>query len=194
MTTVEELDKTGVYTLETPPVDEKKFDGLYTEKLQDAAEWTPPEEWLDRLKDEYSGQHEGEVLPPGCDPDRFARAILTMPENVAVECLSGIIDNLINDFTFDHVQAARMRELTAGNEACGLEYSEWAYQTSKLAGIVHNWSAYLEVRACTLPYDDIDEPCESIRAYMVGFFWVIVMTAVNTCESVGRGAQYLARR
>lgn len=184
MSTLEELDQTGVFKLETPAVDEKTFTGIYPdeEKLQDSAQWTPPEDWLERLKDEYSGRHERESLPPGCDPDRFAVAILTMNEEQAVECLNDIIENLHNDFTFDRAQAARMKELASGNQTCGLDYSEWAYQVCKMAGILHNWSAYLEVRACTLPYDDVNEPCESLRAYLVGFFWVIVITAVNTCE------------
>lgn len=184
MSTLRELDSDGIYGLETPAVEEKNLRGNYSgeKKLEDSADRTPPEDWLERLKDEYSGQHEGESLPPGCDPDRFAIAILTMNEEQSVECLNGINNNLHNDYTFDSVQAVRMRELLGGSEACGLERSEWSYQVCKMAGIFHNWSAYLEVRACTLPYDDIDEPCETIRAYIVGFFWVIVMTAGDTCE------------
>lgn len=190
MSTLEEIDKTGLYTLESPgsgddkTFDEKTYEGTVPDvgKFQNGSEWTPPEDWLVRLKEEYSGQHEGESLPPGTDPDRFAVAILTMNETQAVQCLEGILANLHNDYTFDHAEADRMRDLVQGHEACGLPYDEWAYQVAKMAGIFHNWSAYLEVRACTLPYDDVDEPCETLRSYIVGFFWVIVMTAVNTCE------------
>jgi hypothetical protein len=63
-----------------------------------------------------------------------------------------------------------------------MEEGEWAYVTCKTAGLVNNWSPYAEVRAVTLPYDDPDEPCESIRAYLVGFFWVCCASAVNTCK------------
>ena len=144
--------------------------------------WTAPNGWLDRLKGEYSGKNEQESLPPGCDPDRFALAILTMNETEAVKTLSTILANLHNDYTFDMTQVPWIKQLVAGPEASGLEPPEWGYQVCKMAGIFHNWSAYLEVRACTLPYDDPEEPCESFRAYLVGFFWVIVNTSVNTCE------------
>ncbi|ORX40798.1 OPT oligopeptide transporter protein-domain-containing protein [Kockovaella imperatae] len=170
MSNLEELDKTGVYKLETPTLDE-----TLNEKDNGA-----PQDWYERLKDEYSGHHELESLPPGCDPDRFAVAIFTMDENQSAECLANILNNLHNDYTFDLTQVARMRELIAGPESCGLAHEEWAYQVCKMAGIFHNWSAYLEVRAVTLPYDNVEEPCETFRAYLVGFFWVLVMTAVNT--------------
>jgi hypothetical protein len=63
-----------------------------------------------------------------------------------------------------------------------MEQGEWAYEVCKRAGLCHNWSPYAEVRAVTLPYDDADEPCESFRAYLLGYFWVCVCTAVNTCK------------
>jgi hypothetical protein len=149
MSTLEKLDKTGTYELDSPVAnDEKDYAGTYPDekKLESPDQWTPPAEWLERLKDEYSGRHKGETLPPGCDPDRFAVAILTMNEEEAVECLTGIIENLHSDFTFDKVQADRIRELLAGHGACGLDEAEWTYQICKTAGIMHNWSAYLEVR------------------------------------------------
>ena len=186
MSTLEQLDKTDRYDLDSPALDEKTYNGTYPDAAGkpegSVSSWTAPEDWLERLKDEYSGKHDGESLPPGCDPDRFARAILTMNEQQAVETLTDIISNLHNDYTFDVALAAYVRELIQGPEACGLASNEWAYQVCKTAGIIQNWSAYLEVRACTLPYDDIEEPCETFRSYFVGFFWVIIMTAVNTCE------------
>jgi len=184
MSNLEELDKSGIYELESPRLDEKNEIGSYPDAKahQEASGWTPPEEWLERLKEEYSGRGEYESLPPGGDLDRFALAIFTMGVEHSVDCLHGILNNLQNDYTFDQVQAARMRVLVQGHEVSGLDYDEWAYQVCKMAGIYHNWSAYLEVRSCTLPYDDVDEPCETFRAYLVGFFWVIVMTGVNTCQ------------
>jgi len=178
MSHLEELDKGYSNHIESPGLDSKD---VYPEKQRDStSQWSPPADWIERLKDEYSGRHDGEALPPGCDPDRFAHAIFTMNEQESVECLVEIIDNMQNDYTFDQVQATYIKELLAGHEATGVDPSEWSYQVCKVAGICHNWSAYAEVRACTLPYDDIEEPCETFRAYLVGFFWVVVMTAVNT--------------
>ena len=181
MSNVEDIDSKA-YEIDTPAVDEKHTIGVLGDDKKNESTWVAPEDWYERLKDEYSGRHELESLPPGCDPDRFARAILTMNEHESVEILVGILNNLHNDYTFDLTQVDRMKDLIQVAEHNGLEYNEWAYQVCKMAGIFHNWSAYLEVRSCTLPYDDVEEPCETFRAYLVGFFWVIVMTAVNTCE------------
>ncbi|KAI0475209.1 oligopeptide transporter 2 [Xylariaceae sp. FL0804] len=67
-----------------------------------------------------------------------------------------------------------------GGRLEGGSRAEWAYEVCRTAGVCHNWSPYPEVRAVTLPYDDPAEACESVRAYVLGFFWVIVCTAINT--------------
>ena len=155
------------------------------EKLEISSEqWDPPNEWLVRLVNEYGGHHDGksETLPPGCDPQRAAEAILTMNEQESVEALRAFIDSHQHDYTFDNVQMRRLMELVEGHQACEMQQGEWAYVTCKMAGLMHNWSPYAEVRAVTLPYDDPDEACESFRAYVLGFFWVCVCTAINTCE------------
>lgn len=148
--------------------------------------WVAPDEWHLRLIEEYSGQHSGqsETLPAGSDPDRIAAAIFTLNEDESIKVLKSLIEGYHNDYTIDHKLIERCSELVEGNIACGMEYDEWAYVTCKTAGLVHNWSPYAEVRAVTLPYDDPEEPCESIRAYVLGFFWVCCATVVNTCKSM----------
>jgi hypothetical protein len=156
----------------------------FDEKRIDASpdRWAPPEDWITRLVEEYSGQHGGETLPPGSDPQRIAVAILTMNEDESVKVLKSMIDEHRQDYTFDQAVMQRLKTLVEGNEACEMEYCEWAYVICKMAGLMNNWSPYTEVRAVTLPYDDPEEACESFRAYLLGFFWVCVCTAVNTCE------------
>jgi hypothetical protein len=88
-----------------------------------------------------------------------------------------------HDYNFDTVFFEKIKLLVQGPEACGYEHGDWAYMTSRAAGYIHNWSPYAEVRAVTLPYDDPAEPCETFRAYFLGFFWVIIVTGVNTCTS-----------
>jgi hypothetical protein len=162
---------------------EKQIDGYdLSPSLSDR--WLPPEEWLERFVQEYSGQHSGdsETLPAGADPNRVATSVLTFNEEESVRRLESLIQDHQDDYTIDHNLLKRCGELIQGHTACGMEEGEWAYVTCKTAGLVNNWSPYAEVRAVTLPYDDPEEPCESIRAYVVGFFWVCVATAVNTCE------------
>ncbi|RBQ73080.1 hypothetical protein VDGD_06060 [Verticillium dahliae] len=146
----------------------------------DAEDQFPPEGWFERLKAEYTGQHGGETLPAGCDPDRMVAAILTLNEDESVQVLEDLLVSQREDYTIDRQMMARLRELIRGNKACDMEQGEWAYEVCKRAGLCHNWSPYAEVRAVTLPYDDADEACESFRAYVLGYFWVCVCTAVNT--------------
>lgn len=148
----------------------------------DAEDQFPPEGWFERLKAEYTGQHGGETLPAGCDPDRMVAAILTLNEDESVQVLEDLLVSQREDYTIDRQMMARLRELIRGNKACDMEQGEWAYEVCKRAGLCHNWSPYAEVRAVTLPYDDADEACESFRAYVLGYFWVCVCTAVNTCK------------
>jgi hypothetical protein len=148
-------------------------------------QWLPPDEWVQRLIAEYSGQHGGdsETLPPGCDVNRVAAVVLTLNEEEAVKVLKSAIESQQGDYSFDQTLMRRIKELVEGHEKCEMEQGEWAYVTCKTAGLMHNWSPYTEVRAVTLPYDDPEEACESFRAYILGFFWVCVCTAVNTCKS-----------
>ncbi|KXJ93663.1 oligopeptide transporter 2 [Microdochium bolleyi] len=140
----------------------------------------PPIEWLDRLKAEYTGQHGGETLPAGCNPDRMARAVLTFEVEKSVEILKDLLATQKDDYTIDQRMLARLRELVQGHEACDMTMGDWSYEVSKRAGLCHNWSPYVEVRAVTLPYDDVEETCESLRAYLLGYFWVCVCTGINT--------------
>ncbi|KAK7908880.1 hypothetical protein PG985_016183 [Apiospora marii] len=140
----------------------------------------PPNEWLDRLKAEYTGDHGGEALPAGADPDRMVECVLTLNEEESVQVLKDLLESQREDYSIDRQMMARLEQLVEGCEACGMEQGEWAYEVCKRAGLYHNWSPYTEVRAVTLPYDDPDEACESLRAYFLGFFWVCVCTAINT--------------
>lgn len=160
-------------------------DKLQDEKVETVPECSVPEDWISRFIDEYTGEHSGqsETLPPGSDPERTARAVLTMHQDEAVKLLKERLDAPDHDYNFDTVLFERIKTLVQGFEASGYEYGDWAYITSKTAGFIHNWSPYAEVRAVTLPYDDPAEPCETFRAYFLGFFWVIIVTAVNTCKS-----------
>ena len=95
--------------------------------------------------------------------------------------LKSIMEAHHQDYTFDQSLIHCLAELVEGNQVCEMEYGELAYVTCKTAGLLRNWSPYAEVRAVTLPYDDPEEACESFRAYILGFFWVCVCTAINTC-------------
>ncbi|CUM63800.1 uncharacterized protein PRCAT00001384001 [Priceomyces carsonii] len=60
------------------------------------------------------------------------------------------------------------------------ESYDWKFQARVEAGLVAFWSPYQEVRAVTTPFDDPNEPCETLRAYMVAIVWQAIGTFINT--------------
>lgn len=145
--------------------------------------WSPSEEWLERFKSEYTGQHGGETLPPGSDPDRVAEAIFTMSVTQSMDRLKSTIEEQAQDYSFDTALMQRCKDLVEGHAACDMDSGDWNYQVCRTAGLIHNWSPYAEVRAVTLPYDEPEETCESFRAWFLGLFWVVICTGINTCKS-----------
>lgn len=82
---------------------EKQIDGYdLSPSLSDR--WLPPEEWLERFVQEYSGQHGGdsETLPAGADPNRVATSVLTFNEEESVRRLESLIQDHQDDYTIDH--------------------------------------------------------------------------------------------
>lgn len=169
-------EKMGPQHLETAEV----YDGK--EVADSGSMWTCPPEWHLRLLSEYTGSHEGESLPPGADFDRAVEAILTLSPDESVACLKEAQRIHARDLTFMDLTRNRIDFLLQGHTACDMTYDDWAYETCKLAGKIHNYSPYPEVRSVTLPYDDPEEPCETIRAWVLGMFWLIGVTVVNTCK------------
>lgn len=189
---IEDVDDGSVNVLPAEtPIDEKlhhdkasdvKVEGTTTPDSADA--WVPPADWREKLRDEYTGEHSGETLPPGSNVDRVVDAVLTLSPKESVKALEEIIVWHARDLSFMQPVMDRIKELVQGAEACDMSEDDWAYETCRTAGLLVNYSPYPEVRAVTLPYDDPDEPCETIRAWVLGIFWLIGCTCVNTCESL----------
>lgn len=181
---------------DSPPLDEKYGEHSHIENAEGkdtpTGQWTCPPDWHARLRDEYTGNHEGETLPPGADVDRAVSAILTMGPKESVNILKETLVWHARDLTFMDTARANIERLLQGHEACGMDYDDWAYETCKTAGRIANYSPYPEVRSVSLPYDDVDEPCESIRAWVLGMFWLIGCTCINTCE-FGAVSQLMAQ-
>lgn len=159
---------------------EKKLDD--THSASDAP-FVVPEDWIARFIASYEGEHAGETLPPGSDPELTARAVFTKDVDESVSFLKEYLEEMSTDYTLDVAFAQYMRDLVLGPEHCAMDQGDWAYEVCRVAGTCDNWSPYAEVRAVLLPYDDPNQPCETPRAYVLGIFWVTVSTLINTCES-----------
>ena len=46
--------------------------------------------------------------------------------------------------------------------------------------LIAYWSPYPEVRAISNPFDDLNERCETFRAYTISIIWLGIGTFINT--------------
>ena len=69
--------------------------------------------------------------------------------------------------------------LVQGYKAALMDEAEWIFSVKAEAAVIHFHSPYPEVRAVTLPYDEPDAPCETIRAYFLGMIWMAGASALN---------------
>ena len=104
---------------DSPPLDEK--DGKHLRAPSEPGQWIPSTNWIQRFLVDYTGEHAGETLPAGTDPERCAYSVLTMDETAAVDHLKYVIVEHADDYTFDTAFMARIKELILGNTHCGME-------------------------------------------------------------------------
>ena len=75
---------------------------------------------------------------------------------------------------------AKIKLLIEGYKVSDMESSDWSFEIRAEAAIIHYHSPYPEVRSVTSPFDDPDQPCETIRAYVLGMIFMGGATALNT--------------
>ncbi|GMM36991.1 hypothetical protein DASC09_043160 [Saccharomycopsis crataegensis] len=77
-------------------------------------------------------------------------------------------------------------------EQLNMSYMDWDFHVRMYAVLNHYHSPYPEVRAISSPIDDPEIPCETIRAYFMGFIWCIVGTGVNEIFSRRQPSLYIS--
>lgn len=83
--------------------------------------------------------------------------------------------NLLSAYK-DHIEALYSNN---ADEKDGESPEDFSLELRFQAALVKYWSPYIEVRSVTDAYDDPDTPCETIRAYFVGFIWMVIGSGVN---------------
>lgn len=115
------------------------------------------------------GHDSSEEVPP--DVEYLAEKIQKMNLETAVSILKDAIDQHDGDMNFPQETYDKIKLLVedpSDQMECKLE-----------AALIGFHSPYPEVRAVTDPYDDVNTPVETIRAYFLGFLWTIIGTGVN---------------
>ncbi|KAK9461710.1 OPT oligopeptide transporter protein-domain-containing protein [Lipomyces oligophaga] len=102
-----------------------------------------------------------------------------MTSENAISILKEAIIEHDSDYNFPSELMDKIQLLVQGPEAYGEDLEAYDIDLRLEACMIKYHSPYPEVRAVTDPYDDPDMPCETLRAYVLGFFWVVVGAFVN---------------
>ncbi|PTB63600.1 OPT-domain-containing protein [Trichoderma citrinoviride] len=104
-------------------------------------------------------------------------------ETLSVEECKDIVRNLLKhheyDYNFSDSQRKKLAALLEGptdNQAA----EEWELELKTEAAINKFFSPYPEVRAITTPTDDVNIPCETIRAHLLGYMWAVIAQFTNS--------------
>ncbi|GMM37772.1 Opt2 protein [Saccharomycopsis crataegensis] len=85
-----------------------------------------------------------------------------------------------DDPNFPLEDYATIESLVQGSDANPeISEEEWTFQVKMFASLKEYFSPYPEVRAISSPLDDPEMPCETIRAYFLGFIWTAISTFLN---------------
>ncbi len=82
------------------------------------------------------------------------------------------------DLNFPETSRKLIDDLLAGPE--NFPEGEYEFEVKAEAAIIKYFSPYAEVRAVTSPNDDINIPCETIRAYVLGLIWAVIGQFINS--------------
>lgn len=90
----------------------------------------------------------------------------------AMEWVVEAIEDHTGDVNFPDTSMEQLKLLAQGQEASGLDADTYDVDLRLQASVFKYHSPYAEVRAVVSPTDDVDMPCETLRAYLVGIIWV----------------------
>ncbi|KAK9235556.1 OPT oligopeptide transporter protein-domain-containing protein [Lipomyces kononenkoae] len=113
------------------------------------------------------------------DADFMLEKMETMGVEEAREVLTEAIDYHSDDVNFPAKTLRKIKKLLAGEEASGLDHESFELDLRLEACLIKYHSPYPEVRAVCKPVDDPSIPVETIRAYLIGTFWVVCASFIN---------------
>jgi OPT family small oligopeptide transporter len=104
-------------------------------------------------------------------------------ETLTVEECKEIIQTLLKnheyDYNFSNSQREKLAALIEGPSG-EQDSDEWELELKTEAAVNKFFSPYPEVRAITTPTDDVNIPCETIRAHLLGYMWAVLAQFTNS--------------
>lgn len=116
-----------------------------------------------------------------------------LPLPKALDILKQCLQDHDDDPNFPYDDFEFIQKIVNGyNNDLRMSYDDWVFNVKMYAALNEYHSPYPEVRAISSPLDDPNIPCETIRAYILGFFWCVVGTGVNELFSRRQPSIYLS--
>lgn len=119
----------------------------------------------------------------GLAPVDDIQYVMDKIDTLSVDDCREILEKLLKDHEYDYnlaeAQRTKLRALLAG-PAEGQTLDEWEINLKAETAVNKFYSPYPEVRAITTPTDDVDMPCETIRAHLLGYIWASLAQFTNS--------------
>lgn len=104
-------------------------------------------------------------------------------DTLTIEECKDIIEKLLKfheyDYNFSAVQRVKLAALIEGPLE-GQSTEEWELELKTETAVNKFYSPYPEVRAISTPTDDVNIPCETLRAHLLGYIWAILAQFTNS--------------
>ncbi|KJZ76510.1 hypothetical protein HIM_04239 [Hirsutella minnesotensis 3608] len=119
----------------------------------------------------------------GIAPLEDVEYVMDKVDTLTIDECKAIIEKLLKDHEYDYNFSSTQREKLAALVQGPLEgqsTQDWELELKVETAINKFYSPYPEVRAITTPTDDVDMPCETIRAHLLGYIWAILAQFTNS--------------
>ncbi|KYK60626.1 oligopeptide transporter protein [Drechmeria coniospora] len=104
-------------------------------------------------------------------------------ETLSVEECKVIIEEMLRfhefDYNFSGQQREKLKALLEGPLE-GQSTAAWELEIKTETAVNKFFSPYPEVRAISTPTDDVNIPCETIRAHLLGYLWAMIAQFTNS--------------
>lgn len=136
-------------------------------------------EMREKISAFYGRRTENDETGVSADVEFILGKIAEMTEDEAVEILVKAIEYHDDDPNFPAATMQRIKLLVQGPKVGGLDTTDYEFDLKSFAAIIHYHSPYPEVRSVTDPFDSTTAPVETIRSYILGFFFMAGATVIS---------------
>ena len=137
-------------------------------------------EQRERILLQYGRKAEEDDIAPSRDVQMILDRIVGLSEDEALDILINAIEFHKIDPNFPSWTMRKLKALIQGYKACDMSEDDWLFDLKTEAAMLKYHSPYPEVRAVTDPFDDPEQPVETVRSYVLGLGFMAGATALNT--------------